>query len=233
MLVRQLFDLDSSTYTYLLADEVSREAVLIDTVLEKVDDYERLLNELNLTLVGTLETHTHADHVTAAGDLRARLNCAAQVGIQSEAACASAQFQQGSVIKFGKESLKVLYTPGHTNDSYCFLYEGERAMVFTGDTLLIRGTGRCDFQNGDALAQYESLQTLLALDERTLVYPGHDYKGWTCSTIGEEKHSNPRLQFTSAQDYATFMNDLNLPNPKLMDIAVDANKSCGQISIGK
>ncbi len=233
MFVRQLFDAESCTYTYLLADEASRSAVIIDSVLEKLPDYERLLQELNFTLVCTLETHTHADHVTAAGELRERLNCDTQVGVHSEAGCASAQFQQGSVIHFGEQKLKVLYTPGHTSDSYCFLYEGEQDMVFTGDTLLIRGTGRTDFQNGDSLAQYESLQILLALPEHTLVYPGHDYKGWTCSSIGEEKRNNPRLQFASAQDYALFMSELRLPNPKLMDIAVNANQGCGQIAIGK
>jgi len=229
MIFRQLFDETSYTYTYLLADEQTKEALIIDSVEGKVDDYIRLLKELGLTLKATLDTHTHADHITAASILRDRTACQSLVGKQSKADCASAKFQHGDLLSLGRHSLKVLYTPGHTDDSYSFLLDGPEPKLFSGDTLLIRGTGRTDFQNGSAAQQYRSLvDILLALPAHTLVYPGHDYKGASVSTIGEERQHNPRLKVASEQDYVELMTALNLPNPTLMDIAVPANQACGK-----
>lgn len=227
MLFRQFFDTESSTWTYLLADPATGEAVIIDPVLEKTPDYLALIGQLELRLVQAIDTHVHADHITALGKLRDRTQCATVMGKETVADCVSVKIQEGDLIRFGRYSLKAIYTPGHTDDSYSFLQEGSR--VFTGDTLLIRGTGRTDFQNGDPVAQYDSLfHKLLRLPEETLVYPAHDYKGWTVSTIGEEKRWNPRLQVNNAEQYAAIMNGLNLPDPKLMDIAVPANQHCGR-----
>ena len=229
MIFRQLFDRDSSTYTYLLADVNTREALLIDPVLGQCDAYLALLEQLDLSLVYALDTHVHADHVTALGKLRELTACKTMMGKQSQVACASDWFVDGDQLSLGGLQLRVLYTPGHTDDSYCF-YLPEQGLLFTGDTLLIRGTGRTDFQNGDARAQYQSLQTLLALPTQTQVYPGHDYKGWTSSTIDEERRHNPRLQVADADAYAELMANLKLPNPQMMDIAVPANKACGRAS---
>lgn len=229
MLFRQLFDLESSTYTYLLADDASREALLIDPVKSQLPLYLQLRRELGLTLVAALDTHVHADHVTALGELREATGCQTWMGEQSAAVCVSARFDEGSEIPFGVHRLRALYTPGHTDDSYSFLLEAEgRRYAFTGDTLLIRGTGRTDFQNGDARAQYHSLfDRLLVLPGDTLVYPAHDYKGWTCSTIAEERVWNPRLQVADEAAYVELMNNLKLPHPRLMDVAVPANRACG------
>jgi len=229
MIFRQLFHSESSTYTYLLADENSRDAVIIDPVLDEIDNYLLLLNQLNLTLTTCIDTHTHADHITAAGELRERTACKTMLGEQSHSDCITATFKDGDSIAFGNHKLLVLHTPGHTDDSYSFFLQGpSRGLLFTGDTLLIRGTGRTDFQNGDAADQYNSLfSILLKYPEDTCVYPGHDYKGWTSSTIGEEKRHNPRLQVKSREGYVQQMNQLKLPNPKLMDIAVPANQACG------
>ena len=225
MLFRQLFDAESSTYTYLVADEAARKAVLIDPVAGGLDAYLRLLGELNLTLVYAVDTHVHADHVTALGMLRERTGCATVLGAGAEVACVTQTLRDGESLHFGALSLRAIATPGHTIESFSFAMEDR---VFTGDTLLIRGTGRTDFQNGDAYAQYESLfHKLLKLPDETLVYPGHDYKGWTVSTIGEEKAHNPRLQVASAEAYAALMNGLHLPTPRLMDVAVPANRACG------
>lgn len=232
MLLRQLFDLESSTYTYLLADPATREAVIIDPVKGQVPVYLQLLRELGLTLVAALDTHVHADHITALGELRAATGCPSLMGEQAAASCVSARFRDGTSIPFGRYRLQAMYTPGHTDDSYCFLLEmdGQRS-VFTGDTLLIRGTGRTDFQNGSARDQYHSLfDRLLALPDDTLVYPGHDYKGWTLSTIGEERAFNPRLQVDGEEAYVELMASLKLPNPRLMDVAVPANRACGMTS---
>ncbi len=229
MLLRQLFDSESSTYTYLLAD--AGEAVLIDPVKEQLDAYLRLLDELGLRLVLALDTHTHADHITALGDLREATGCRSGFGAESGSACASFTFADGERLRFGGRELIAWYTPGHTADSYCFLLpaaEGRPARVFTGDTLLIRGTGRTDFQNGDARTQWASLQRLLALADDTEVCPGHDYRGWTRSSIAEERAHNPRLQVADAEAYAALMAGLRLPNPRLMDIAVPANRACGR-----
>ncbi|MGB5234684.1 MAG: MBL fold metallo-hydrolase [Candidatus Macondimonas sp.] len=226
MLFRQLYDLDTGTYTYLLAARPGGEAVIIDPVLEQINAYLQLLRELDVRLVKAIDTHTHADHVTAMGQLRDTTGCVTIMGEQTKAECVSLRVQDGEIIAVDGLTLRALYTPGHTNESYSFLMDDR---VFTGDTLLIRGTGRTDFQNGDARAQYDSLfNKLLKLPEDTLVYPGHDYKGWTVSTIGEEKRYNPRLQVSSVEAYVNIMNDLKLPNPKYMDVAVPANLACGR-----
>ncbi|VUD40552.1 Beta-lactamase hydrolase-like protein [Thalassocella blandensis] len=229
MLFRQLFDASSSSYTYLIADPGTREAMLIDPVLEKIEDYLLLLEQLQLTLTKTCDTHTHADHITAQGKLCDLLNATSHAGMQSLADCAGKKFNEGDTLYVGTIAIQVMYTPGHTDDSYCFLIQDKKPyLLFSGDTLLIRGTGRTDFQNGDAIKQYASLQRLLSLPQDTIVYPGHDYKGWTQSTIAEEATFNPRLQHKTPQSYAAFMASLNLPNPRLMDVAVALNQACGK-----
>ncbi|UTA48976.1 MBL fold metallo-hydrolase [Simiduia sp. 21SJ11W-1] len=226
MIFRQLFDHESSTYTYLVGDAPSGEAILIDPVLGQEEAYLQLLAQLGLTLKYAVDTHVHADHVTALGKLRERTGARTLMGKQSDVACASDWFGDGDVLAVGQLRIHTLFTPGHTDDSYCFYLPGQD-MLFTGDTLLIRGTGRTDFQNGDARAQYESLQRLLALPGHTQVWPGHDYKGWTSSTLAEEQAHNPRLQVANSEAYAALMANLKLPNPKMMDVAVPANKGCG------
>src|SRR5271166_4758597 len=220
MIFRQLFDSTSGTYTYLLASRRGGEALIIDPVLEKVDRYVQLVRELDLRLVKAVDTHLHADHITGLGALRDRTHCITVMGQQSKVDVVSMRVADGDQLDIEGLTLDVIYTPGHTDDSYSFRC---RDRVFTGDTLLIRGTGRTDFQNGDPRAQYESLQRLLRLPDETQVFPAHDYKGDTVSTIGEERRHNPRLQVGSADEYAALMQSLNLPNPKLMDVAVPAN----------
>src|SRR6266567_8625933 len=218
MIFRQLFDSVSGTYSYVLASRPGGEALILDPVLEKVDRYCQLLRELDLKLVKAVDSHLHADHVTGLGALRDRTQCITVMGEQSKADVVSMRLAEGEKLTVEGVSLDVLYTPGHTDDSYSYLM-GDR--VFTGDTLLIRGTGRTDFQNGDPQQQYESIfGRLLKLPDATLVYPAHDYKGETVSTIGEEKAFNPRLQAKSVDQYVEVMNNLNLPNPKMMDVAV-------------
>jgi glyoxylase-like metal-dependent hydrolase (beta-lactamase superfamily II)/rhodanese-related sulfurtransferase len=225
MIFRQLFDSVSSTYSYLLASRRGGEALIIDPVLDKVDHYLRLVRELDLRLVKAVDTHLHADHITGLGALRDRTRCITVMGEQTKADVVSMRLAEGDKLTIEGLALDVLYTPGHTDDSYSFVM-GDR--VFTGDTLLIRGTGRTDFQNGDPRMQYESLfGKLLRLPDETLVFPAHDYKGEMVSTIGEEKRFNPRLQVKSADEYAEVMNNLNLPNPKMMDVAVPANLHVG------
>ncbi|MBN9510789.1 MAG: MBL fold metallo-hydrolase, partial [Alphaproteobacteria bacterium] len=197
MLFRQLFDATSSTYTYLLASRRGGEALIIDPVLEKVDRYLKLIEELDLKLVKAVDTHLHADHVTGLGALRDRSRCITVMGEQSKVDVVSMRVGEGDALRIEGVSFDVMYTPGHTDDSYSFLLADR---VFTGDTLLIRGTGRTDFQNGDARAQYESLRRLLRLPDETLVFPAHDYKGDTVSTIGEERRYNPRLQVGSVEE---------------------------------
>jgi glyoxylase-like metal-dependent hydrolase (beta-lactamase superfamily II)/rhodanese-related sulfurtransferase len=210
MLFRQLFDQASGTYSYLLASRRGGEALIIDPVLEKVDRYLQLVRELDLKLVKAVDTHLHADHITGLGALRDKTHCTTVMGEQTKA----------DVV-----SIRLIYTPGHTDDSYSFVMPDR---VFTGDTLLIRGTGRTDFQNGDPRQQYESIfGRLLKLPESMLVYPAHDYKGDTVSTIGEEKAYNPRLQVKSVDEYVVLMNNLKLSNPKMMDVAVPANMKVG------
>jgi glyoxylase-like metal-dependent hydrolase (beta-lactamase superfamily II)/rhodanese-related sulfurtransferase len=225
MIFRQLFDSVSSTYSYLLASRAGGEALIIDPVLEKVDRYLQLVRELDLKLVKAVDTHLHADHITGLGALGDRTRCITVMGENSKADVVSMRLAEGDRLTIEGLSLDVLYTPGHTDDSYSFLMSDR---VFTGDTLLIRGTGRTDFQNGDARAQYDSLfGKLLRLPDETLVFPAHDYKGDTVSTIGEERRHNPRLQVKSADEYAALMASLNLPNPKMMDVAVPSNMKVG------
>jgi sulfur dioxygenase len=225
MIFRQLFDAVSGTYTYLLASRRGGEALIIDPVIEKVDRYLQLIEELDARLVKAVDTHLHADHITGLGALRDRTHCVTVMGEQSGVDVVSMRVSDGDKLQIEGVSLDVLYTPGHTDDSYSFLLADR---VFTGDTLLIRSTGRTDFQNGDARAQYESLfGRLLKLPEETLVYPAHDYKGDTVSTIGEEKRFNPRLQVTSVDQYVELMSHLKLSDPKMMDIAVPANLRVG------
>jgi sulfur dioxygenase len=225
MIFRQLFDQTSGTYSYLLASRRGGEALIIDPVLEKVDRYLQLLRELDLKLVKAVDTHVHADHVTGLGALRDRTHCITVMGEQSGVDVVSMRVTEGDKVEVEGVALDVLYTPGHTDDSYSFLLPDR---VFTGDTLLIRGTGRTDFQNGDPRAQFHSLfGKLLKLPDETLVFPAHDYKGDTVSTIGEEKAFNPRLQVQSIDQYVDLMNNLNLPNPKMMDVAVPANLRIG------
>ena len=225
MIFRQLFDHKSSTYTYLLAERAGGEALLIDPVDENTDQYVRLLNALDMKLVLAVDTHIHADHVTALGSLAAKTDCVTAMGEASGVECVAVRFSEGEKLRIDNLHLDILYTPGHTDDSYSFLLPDR---VFTGDTLLIRGTGRTDFQNGDPAAQYDSLfGKLLTLPSDTFVYPAHDYNGMTVSTIGEELRHNPRLQVGSRQAYIEQMNALDLKDPELMDIAVPANRCCG------
>jgi sulfur dioxygenase len=225
MIFRQLFDSVSGTYTYLLASRRGGEALIIDPVLEKVERYLQLIKELDLQLVKAVDTHMHADHVTGLGALRDRTQCITVMGEMTKADVVSMRVTEGDKLEIEGIGLDVLYTPGHTDDSYSYLL-GDR--VFTGDTLLIRGTGRTDFQNGDARAQYDSIfNKLLRLPDETLVFPAHDYKGDTVSTIGEEKRFNPRLQVTSVDEYVDVMSKLKLANPKMMDVAIPANMKVG------
>ncbi len=225
MIFRQLFDSVSGTYSYILASRSGGEALIIDPVLEKVDRYCQLLRELDLKLVKAVDTHLHADHVTGLGELRDRTHCVTIMGEQSKADVVAMRISDGDKVTIEGVALDVMYTPGHTDDSYSFLM-GDR--VFTGDTLLIRGTGRTDFQNGSARAQYDSIfNRLLKLPDETLVFPAHDYKGDTVSTIGEERRYNPRLQVRSVDDYIELMGNLKLPNPKMMDVAIPANMHVG------
>jgi sulfur dioxygenase len=225
MIFRQLFDSVSGTYTYLLASRRGGEALIIDPVLEKVDRYLQLMRELDVKLVKAVDTHLHADHITGLGALRDRTQCITVMGEQTKADVVSMRLADGEKLTVDGVCLDVLYTPGHTDDSYSYIM---RDRVFTGDTLLIRGTGRTDFQNGDPRAQYDSIfNKLLRLPEDTMVFPAHDYKGETVSTIGEEKAFNPRLQVKSVDQYVEVMNNLNLPNPKMMDVAVPANMKVG------
>ena len=225
MIFRQLFDQTSGTYSYLLASRRGGEALILDPVLEKVDRYLQLVRDLDLKLVKAVDTHMHADHITGLGALRDKTRCITVMGEQTKADVVSMRLGDGDKLMIEGLSLDVIYTPGHTDDSYSFVMPDR---VFTGDTLLIRGTGRTDFQNGDPRAQYELLfGRLLKLPEATLVYPAHDYKGDTVSTIGEEKACNPRLQVKSVEEYVQLMNNLHLPNPKMMDVAVPANMKVG------
>ncbi len=225
MIFRQLFDKQSSTYTYLLASRSGGEALLIDPVLEQTGRYLKLLEELDLKLVKVIDTHIHADHVSAMGKLRDTTRCVTVMGEQSPADVVSMRVSDNEKLTIEGMTLTALHTPGHTKESYSFLMNDR---VFTGDTLLIRGTGRTDFQNGDPYEQYHSLfDRLLKLPDQTLIYPAHDYKGDTVSTIAEEKAFNPRLKVNSAEEYAAIMNNLNLPDPKMMDVAVPENLKVG------
>ena len=230
MIFRQFFDKISSTYTYLISSGKGREALIIDPVLENVGHYINILKQLDLKLVKVIDTHIHADHISGMAELRDKTNCVTVMGDQAPANIVSMKVSDNEEIKIENIKLKTLFTPGHTSESYSFLMNDR---VFTGDTLLIKGTGRTDFQNGNAKDSYQSIfNVLLKLPEETLVYPAHDYKGETVSTIGEEKMFNPRLQVKSVDEYVDIMNNLNLPDPKMMDIAVPGNLNLG-ISLEK
>ena len=227
MIFRQMFDYESFSYTYLVAQRHGGEALIIDPVVENVPRYLKLIEELDLRLVLAIDTHIHADHVTGLGDLRDLTSCATVMGEQAQAECVTRKVREGEQLKVDGLRLEVMYTPGHTDDSYSFRLPDR---VLTGDTLLIRGTGRTDLQNGDPRAQYDSLfNKLLKLPEATLVYPAHDYNGMTVSNIGEEKRCNPRLQVDSPDEYVEMMNSLKHPRPRLLDMAVPANRACGKI----
>ena len=225
MIFRQFFDNISSTYTYLISSGKGREALIIDPVLEKTDQYILLLNQLELRLVKVIDTHIHADHISGLPELRDKTKCMTLMGEHAPADIVSMKVKDNETIKIENLNLTAMYTPGHTKDSYSFLMNDR---VFTGDALLIRGTGRTDFQNGNPYDSYKSLfESLLKLPEKTYVYPAHDYKGESVSTIGEEIKYNPRLQVSSAQEYANIMDNLKLDSPKLMDVAVPNNESMG------
>lgn len=230
MIFRQFFDSTSSTYTYLLASGAGREALIIDPVKEQSKQYLTAIRELDLRLVRAIDTHTHADHVTALGDLRDATGCITIMGNQSKAQCVSEFVKEGDLVSVEQIRLRAIYTPGHTDESFTFhLESGGPGAVFTGDVLLIRGTGRTDFQGGDPGRSWDSItQKLFILPDETLVYPAHDYKGWMTSSIGEEKRFNPRLVGKSRSEYISIMENLDLPNPKMMDVAIPANLACGR-----
>ena len=221
MIFNQFFDDVSCTYTYLLSSGKGREALIIDPVLEKTDEYISFLKKLDLKLVKVIDTHIHADHISGMKELHKQTDCANVMGEKSLSEVVNIKVKDNEKIKIEDIELTSMYTPGHTDCSYSFFMKDR---IFTGDTLLINGTGRTDFQNGNSIDQYHSLfNRVLKLPEKTLVYPAHDYKGKKVSTIGQQKHTNPRLQVKSSNEYVELMNSLNLPNPKMMDIAVPAN----------
>ena len=222
MIFEQLFDTKSSTYTYIVSSGKGREALIIDPVIEIINEYIRVLKNLDLKLVKVIDTHIHADHISGLNELGKRTKCSKIMGEHSASEVVDIHVKDNEKIKIENIELISIYTPGHTDCSYSFLMNDK---VFTGDTLLINGTGRTEFQNGNALDQYESIfKKLLKLPEKTLVYPAHDYNGKKYSTIRDEKNNNPRLQVTSAEEYIKIMNNLKLDNPKMMNIAVTANK---------
>ena len=221
MIFEQLFDQKSSTYTYIIASGEVRESLIIDPVIEHSDEYSTILNNLDLKLVKVIDTHIHADHISALNELNKRTNCMRVMGEKSKSEVIDLRIKDGEKIKVEEVELQAIYTPGHTDCSYSFLMNDR---VFTGDTLLINGSGRTDFQNGNAYDAYDSIfNKLLKLPEKTLVFPAHDYNGKKFSTIENEKNNNPRLQVSSKEEYADIMNNLNLANPKMMDVAVPAN----------
>ena len=225
MIFRQVFDNNSSTYTYLIASAKGREAVIIDPVIENVESYIKLLQELDLKLVKVIDTHIHADHVTGASKLKQVTNCSTLMGEHTPADAVEIKVKDDEIIKIDQIEIKAMYTPGHTSDSYSFLMKN---YLFSGDTLLINGTGRTDFQNGSSKDAYNSIfNRLLKLSEDTILYPGHDYNGKESSTIGNEKKFNPRLQVNNVDEYVELMSNLNLAKPKLIDINVSRNIKLG------
>lgn len=228
MLFRQLFDPETSTYTYLIANN-SKEALLVDPVQEQVERDVKLLDELGLTLRYCLETHIHADHVTGTGQLRGLTGCQGIVPERAEAVCADRLIRDGEVLDLGEVNVRAIATPGHTDSHMAYLVNEDR--ILTGDSLLIRGCGRTDFQSGNAGTLYDYVvQQLFTLPEAMLVYPGHDYKGHTVSTIGEEKRLNPRFVGKDRDAFIQLMGALNLPDPKKIAEAVPANQQCGQVA---
>jgi glyoxylase-like metal-dependent hydrolase (beta-lactamase superfamily II) len=228
MIFRQLFDPETSTYTYLLADEATREALLIDPVREQVARDAALVRELGLTLRFTLETHVHADHITGASLLRQQLGSRAAVAAAAGVACADISLADGATVRVGALELRALATPGHTNGCTSY-YCAAAGMAFTGDALLIRGCGRTDFQQGDSRRLFRAVrERLFTLPDETLLYPGHDYRGRTVTTVAEEKRWNPRLGLAkSEEDFVAIMAALKLDYPKRMDESVPANLLCG------
>ena len=225
MIFKQVFDQKSSTYTYIIASAEGREALIIDPVLENVEDYIKLLTELNLKLVKVIDTHIHADHVTGAGKLRDKTQCVTIMGEHTPTDAVEIKVKDEEIIQLDQLKIKALYTPGHTSDSFSFLMDN---YLFSGDTLLINGTGRTDFQNGNSKDAYNSLfNRLLKLPDETLVYPAHDYKGEKVSTIGKEKKFNPRLQVSNVEEYIEIMNNLNLKKPAAIDFNVANNLKLG------
>jgi len=225
MIFKQVFDKKTSTYTYLIASSKGREALIIDPVLDNISEYISLLNELDLKLVKVIDTHIHADHITGASKLKEQTNCTTVMGEHTPADAVELKVKDDEIIKLDQIEIKALYTPGHTADSYSFLMND---CLFSGDTLLINGTGRTDFQNGSAKDAYNSIfNKLLKLPEKTLLYPAHDYNGEKVSSIGKEKKFNPRLQVNSENEYIEIMNNLNLPEPKMMDVNVARNIKLG------
>jgi len=225
MIFKQVFDKKTSTYTYLIASSIGREALIIDPVLDNINEYISLLNELDLKLVKVIDTHIHADHITGASKLKNQTSCTTIMGEQTPANAVDLKVKDEEIIKLDQIEIKALYTPGHTSDSFSFLMND---YLFSGDTLLINGTGRTDFQNGSAKDAYNSIfNKLLKLPEKTLLYPDHYYNGEKVSSIGKEKKFNPRLQVSSENEYAEIMNNLNLPEPKMMDVNVARNIKLG------
>ena len=222
MIFKQLFDTKSSTYTYIISSGKGREALIIDPVIENTNEYIKILKNLDLKLVKVIDTHIHADHISGLNELSKRTNCAKIMGEHSVSEVIDIRVKDNEKIKIENIELISMYTPGHTDCSYSFLMNDG---IFTGDTLLINSTGRTDFQSGSSYDAYDSLfNKLLKLPEKTLVYPAHDYNGKKHSTIENEKNNNPRLQASSAEEYAEIMNNLNLENPEMIDIAISANK---------
>ena len=221
MIFEQLFDNKSSTYTYILSSGKGREALIIDPVLDNTEQYLNLLDKLELSLVKVIDTHIHADHITGLNELSKRTKCTKIMGDNSKSEVIDLRVKENEEVEIDNINLKVMYTPGHTDCSYSFLMKDR---IFTGDTLLINGTGRTDFQNGDPYQSYDSIfNKILKLPDNILVFPAHDYNGKKSSTIQNERENNPRLQVSSASEYADIMNNLNLSNPEMMDIAVPAN----------
>jgi len=232
VILRQFIDPETSTHTYLLVDEPSREAILIDTVLEQFERDRTLLRELNLTLRYTLETHVHADHITAANLFRKEQGSEVGVSAAAGVTAADIEFGDGDIVRFGSTILEVCSTPGHTDGCVTYLCR-EQSMAFTGDALLIRGCGRTDFQQGDAALLFDSVRNkIFSLPDETLLFPGHDYKGRMVTTVGEEKRLNPRLRLDKSEaDFVAIMDQLDLAYPKKVDVAVPANLECGLLAV--